>query len=228
MKRFLYFLTVIVVILIILANYKMSEVVIDPETLKGTAKENFAEYYSVDITYDASIPEEDIKNVQTAIRQMPAEVIKDFVESGWRVVVVPEIEDMEQPAGVTEYMTVGLTDFGKKTVQITPIQYDGITDFVRLKTLHEMSHFADRETYNRASETEAFKELYDKNKGIYIEHEFAGVDETPDNKLDRRYATSSTYEFFACAMKDYLENPSYLQANYMDIYEYFDKLVKEK
>lgn len=220
MKRFLMFIAVLLIVLIILANVRVKEKVYEPGSVaaEDAAK---AQNYTVNFMCDADIPEDDLDDVRAALMLMPASVIKDFVDDNWKLIITNQLN--KEAKG---YAGAGDTDFDTKTIQIKPIKYKGISGFTKLMTVHEMCHFADKTTYNNASSTEAFIKLYEAHRYDYIAYEFSGAAKASTDEEDIAFATSDRYEFFACAMKDFLCNPQYLLENYPDVHAYFDSLIK--
>lgn len=216
MKRFLYFLAVLLVVLIILANYRVKENVYDPATVSAEDAAR-AENVTVNFTYDADIATKDVNDVKEALMLVPASVIKDFVDENWKLIIT---NNMEETSG-SVYTANSYTDFRTRTIQIKPAKYASVQEFTKLQTIREMCRFADKFTYHMASDSESFKALYEEHKDNYIEYEL--VD---SNTSDTAYATSSEDTFFACSMKDFLVNPQYLLDNYSDVYAYFDALIR--
>lgn len=78
--------------------------------------------------------------------------------------------------------------------------------------LHEMGHFLDCLKHH-AAETDEFEGIYTSEKNIY----------TGSNK---KYVTSTKYEYFAESYRNYVENPAKLMKERPDTYAYIDSLVK--
>lgn len=223
MKKLWIILINFIIIMIVLCNYRVVQKVVDPSV--GTVAENDStEIVDVNITYEKSLGNNSLLEVKRAVLKFPAEVIKGFAESGWKIAVVSEIDlTGTEFEGVDFPLTVGLTDYDKKTIQVSPCDSD-LSNYVYIRVLHEMSHFADS-YYGDVSDTEEWMKLYEDNKDSYMEFEFNGISKTAENASDLEYATSNRWEFFACTMKDYLNQPEYVKQNYPDVYNYFNDLV---
>ena len=225
-KRFFAIVTILVIIFI-LVNYvpeTKKRVLADPDDA-GVMAEVSYEY--VPIVYEQGIAKRYVTEVQEAVVMLPADVISGFVREGWKISLVSEInlkgtayEDED-----SDYMTVGLTDYKNKIIQLRPVRYSGISNFIKLKALHELCHFADS-YYGDVTATDEWEALYKEYRDSYVEYEFLNIEVTEKNTADVGYATSDRYEMFACAMKDYLNQPGYLKDNYPGLYGYFDEIVK--
>ena len=166
--------------------------------------------------------------VKEAISYLPADALKVFNDEGWKILIVSEVDfsDSEYSNDKEEYpeLTVGFTNFTTRTIQIRDMKTDG---FIKLKLLHEMSHFLDK-YYGYPSISDEFKQLYLDHIEDYVEFEYAGLEKTEENRRDIEYAVSDNIEFFACACKDYLYNTEYLYTSYPDICGYFDTLLGQR
>lgn len=210
MRRLAVALVCVLVLFVILAGYRTEKSVVEADGT--TANPGEIEYVSVSITYEDGMGSDVLAEVQEAIEKFPPEVINGFAKEGWTIEVVSEIESN------TDETIVGLTNFYNKTIQVSPFEGDIYSD-ITLKTLHEMSHYADR-YYGSVSDTDEWKALYDDFGKEYVEYEYRGIRKTHRNASDIEYASSDRYELFACVMKDYLNNPDYVEENYPELYKF--------
>lgn len=220
----------ILIFIIVLCSYKKnpSSKVITPDETSAFDSGDI-EKEQVNITYDSDIDSKYVTEVKNAVYQLPPAVIKGFAENDWKIVLVKDIDftDSGYSNAGSDLETVGLTNYKNKTIQVKPLSYADIDNFVMLRSLHELCHYADI-YYGNASEKEDWMKIYKKYAGKYIEYEFYGIKETSQNKEDIEYAGSDKYEMFASAMKDYLHSPDYTKEHYPDIYEYFTTLINTK
>ena len=234
MKRILIIIAVNLVILgLIFGVYnsaKKGETVVTSDTRKPDDVQE-EDFETTDVTVILEVGMDLNKlmaEVKSAVSYFPAAMIKSFNEEGWKVMVVSEIDFTDSPYDGTspDYpeQTVGLTNFRTSIIQIKNIGVDG---FVKLKLLHEMSHYFDKFLGYPSPGDEVFKGLYQKHQKDYVEYEYKDVTKTEENRQDIEYAVSDHMEFFACVCKDYLYNREYLQETYPDLYEYFDRIVTE-
>lgn len=239
LKRLLFIILVnLILFAFIYTTYKYSETLENevPDNAKVTALEDTTtdktlygqEYSQVDITVlmEKDMPTEKIFNeIQQAISLLPPDIIKSFVAEDWKIMVVSNIDFSNSPYEkenpTDPQLTVGFTNYETKIIQIKNIETD---NFVKLKFLHEISHYIDKK-YNEKSCTDEFKALYEKYKDDYVEYEYFNVPVNTQNKADIEYAKSSNYEFFACTMKDYLYHNSYIEENYPDLYVYYNSFM---
>lgn len=232
MKRILIAFLNLIIVLIVLCSYKTSQSTITTENLKNgnlnnenEVAENI-EMVGVNITYEEQLGNSVLSEVQNAIQKLPPDVIRAFARDNWKIAVVSQIDlTNTEFEGESAPMTVGLTDYDTKTIQVSPFT-NTPDNFVMIKTLHELCHFADL-YYGNVAESTEWEEIYNNNLD-YVEYEFNGLKVTERNKKDIQYATSDKWELFACAMKDYFNQPDYLKDNYSGIYEFMDNLVNKK
>ncbi len=225
MKKLLIVLINVVIIIIVLCNYHTNKVVADPGDDVVTSS-NDVEFVDINVTYEEDLGKEVFNEVQKAISMMPPDVVRSFANDKWKIVVTSDIDLTDTEFEDTHFpKTVGLTDMQTKTIQVSPAELDSLHNFVKIKTLHELCHYADI-YYDNAADSDEFRNLYTNSKD-YVEYEYKGVKKTESNKIDIDYATSDRYEFFACAMKDYLNQPEYLKLNYPNIYDFFAKLIEK-
>lgn len=218
-RNILFAIALIVIILIIAASYKKQYTATD---VKGADNAFVIEKQYVDIIYDADVSSEAISEVQKGIADMPMEVVKGFVDQGWKVSVV---KDIERDEDIYPMSAVGETDYDNKTVTVQAEDIPGsVANVFLIRTVHEMSHFADL-YYGSLSDTEEWEGIYEKNKG-YVEYEYSGVSFIDDYADAAAYASSDRYEMFACGMKDFILHQRYLQQNYPDLYRYFSRVLE--
>ncbi len=226
-RKWLFILIDVLIIVMIVVNYEpgRNKRVID-ET-EEVSEFTDVEYKQIPIVYEQGMDKSVVREVQDAALMMPPEVIESFSEEGWKISLVSEIDlsGTEYENSQSRYTTVGLTDYKAKIIQLRPLKYHGIDDFVKLKALHEMCHYADLH-YGNLSETSEWSALYKKYKDSYVEYEFLNIKENKMNRDDIGYATSDRFEFFACSMKDYINENEWFTENYPDVSEYFDQFVK--
>lgn len=224
-RKRLNLIIVLLVIVIILANYTAYD---KKHVVADNSQIEIDEYKYVDIVYETGIDDKYIEEVDSAVKMLPVCVIENISKEGWKIELEKNISLKGTPYEGEEmgYVTVGMTNYDKKIIEIVPYTYEGISNFVKLRTLHELCHVADK-YYGDASEADEWGALYEDYKDRYVEYEFSGIDITPDNQKDIGYATSDRYEMFACVMKDYLNKPEYLLNNYEELYEFFKKLTME-
>ena len=219
-KGLLFAIVLVVIILVITAGYKKQY---EASTVEGAESPFVIEKQYVDIVFDTDVSDAAIQEIQRGIATMPIDVVKGFVKNGWKVSVVTEIDWDED---IYPMSAVGETDFDKATVtvQAEPLP-SGIANVYLVRTVHEMSHFADY-YYGNLADKDEWIALYEANKDRYVEYEYSGVEFVSDFKDAAKYATSDRYEMFACAMKDYILHSEYLRKNYSDVYAYFKGLLK--
>ena len=222
MRKPITFMITLIIILIILCNYNETDKVMSTSTNTDLVNKDNSDYVTVDIIYEQDMGSNTVTQVQRAIELYPVKVIKAFVKDGWKISVVSEIDlTGTEFEGSTNPLTVGMTNYDAKTIQIVPVQKNSPTDkSILTRTVHELAHYADK-FYDNAADTVEWKTLYSKYQNSYIEFEYSGIKETESNRNDIKYATSNRWEFFACTMKDYYCNPKYLRDNYREIYDYF-------
>lgn len=217
--KYKFFVINTLIIILILTSYKESRVLVD------TKRDGFIpwEYKSLEeveipIEYDTSLSPESLREVQNAVTEMPADVIKALYDSGWKVSVNYSIDG----SGVEAGSVPGLCDFEKKTIYIgIPEEQSELpSGSYRIRTLHELSHFADM-VYGFASDSDSFRKLYEAHKEDYRESGHA------DREGQDSFKTSGASELFASAMKDYIADSDYLRENYVDMYVYFRNLTEE-
>lgn len=224
MKKLWIILLDVLIVLIVLCNYRVVQKVVDPSLGTVSEENENTEIVDINITYEKDLGNNAIVEVKKAVQKFPAEVIKGFVDKGWKIAVVSEIDlTGTEFEGTTTPLTVGLTDYDKKTIQVSPCE-SNLSGYIYIRTLHEMSHFADS-YYGDVSDSEEWMALYNQYKDSYMEFEFNGIPKTAENASDLEYATSNRWEFFSCAMKDYLNQPEYVKQNYPGVYEYFSRLT---
>lgn len=219
MKKVLFAVVLIVIILVITAGYKKQY---QASTVEGAENKFVIEKQYVNVVYDSDIQDFVIQEIQKGIASMPVDVIKGFVNEGWKVSIVKEIERDED---IYPMSAIGETDYEAATVtiQAEPLP-PGVANVFLIRTVHEMSHFADY-FYGNLTDKDEWKKLYEDNKDKYVEYEYSGVDFVGDSAAAAKYATSDKYELFACAMKDYILHVEYLKKNYPDLYGYFKQLL---
>lgn len=227
-RRWLIIIIDFLILFIILGSYKKTDsnrVVTSDDTSAYSASD--ISTYDLNITYDSDIDNKYIDEVRQAFYLLPPDVIKGFADDGWKIVITNNIDfaDSDFTGDESNYITTGLTTYKKKMIQVKPAVYSDIDNFVMLKSLHELCHYADT-YYGNVSDKKEWNDIYNKYKGSYTEYEFYGIKETIQNRADIEYANSDKYEMFACTMKDYLHAPDYLRDNYPEIYQYFQKLTK--
>lgn len=223
MRRFGPLLATFVIIAIVLCSYTVSKTVVNPINAPRENVRTEVEYVSINITYEDCFGVDELTTVQEAIQMLPTDVVKDFVDKDWKIVIVSEINAPDVLPEGDERKIQGLTDYEAKTIQVCPIERSGRN--LKLTTIHEMCHFAG-EFYNHAPAQKEWIELYKKYGDSYVEYEYNGVDSNDKNKADLEYAGSDEYEFFACSMKDFLVSPEYVKTYYPDLYTYFKSLTK--
>ena len=166
--------------------------------------------------------------VKDALSYFKPEILQQFNEDGWKIMLVSTVDfsdsDYEGDSDFYPQWTVGFTNYNTKIIQIKDI---GVPGHVRLKLLHEMSHYVDK-YYDFASYSDDFKALYEKYKDTYIEYEYVGVKETKENEKDIKYASSCEPEFFASAYKDYIYHPDFFEEEYKELFDFFAAMEKEK
>ena len=213
----------ILIILIVLCNFNTKSTVVNPSSDEVASADN-VEFVSLNITYEEKLGGGVVNKARRAIEKFSPEVVKAFAEQGWKIAVVSEISlDGTQYEGITTPLTVGLTDYDSKTIQVSP--YGDVTnDFITIRMVHEFAHFAES-FYGNVADTSDWKGLYKKYRDSYVEYEYNGIVVNEENKNDIAYATSDRYEFFACTMKDFYCHPEYLHNNYPDVYDFLFNLV---
>ena len=212
----------LVIIFIVLCSYRVTKRVLpQSETINATDE---SEEIKVNVTYEDVLGAGVLDEVREAMMKMPPEVVKAFVKENWKIAVVSEIDlSGTQFEGDDVPLTIGLTDYASKLIQVAPVK-DSVDDFIMIKTLHELCHYADH-YYNNAADSSEWKDLYAKYKTVYVEYEYEGITGTDRNRFDVAYAVSDRYEFFACSMKDYLKNPEYLKTKYPETFDFFSRLL---
>ena len=212
-RRGLFIIALIVILMIIIMSYRRTGVTASV----GSGSKVVTRY--IDLVYETDIDKDDIAEVQQAISLFPVEVVEKFIEGGWKIVVVKDIEGDNDliPAFIS-----GQTDYENKTVTIQT--NDKAEKSVLIRTCHEFSHYADL-YYGNIADSEKWIELYDSNKD-FVEYEYSGTTVTEKNKADICYATSDRYELFACSCKDYLLHPDYLSSNYPNLFMFFRNLME--
>ena len=221
MKRGLLFaIILVVIILIITTGYKKQY---EANSVEGAESKLVIEKQYVNITYDADISDFAIQEIQRGIASMPADVIRGFTEQDWKVSVV---KDIKRDEDIFPMSAVGETDFNTNTVsvQAEPLPA-GVANVYLIRTVHEMSHFADH-FYGNLADQDEWTGIYEDNKDKYVEYEYSGIDFIDDFAEAAKYATSDRYEMFACGMKDFILHPDYLKRNYPDLYRYFKKVLQ--
>ncbi len=224
MKKMLIVLINVVIIVVVLCNYHTNKVVANPGDDVVTSS-NDVEFVDVNVTYEEQLGHKAFSEVQRAITKMPPDVVKQFAQDNWKIAIVSEVDTSgTEFETVTMPKTVGFTNMNDKTIQITPAPDDEISNFIMVKTLHELCHYADS-FYGNAADSDEFKALYEDFRNSYVEFEYKSLKKTNTNREDIEYATSNRWEFFACTMKDYLNQPEYLKLNYPEIYDYYTNLI---
>jgi len=186
--------------------------------LIGKSQSVKEEQFNVNITISSDAAPEMIDEVEKAIKILPKEVIRSFVENDWKIVLLRELEEVENYERFGgDSSIVGLINYTYKTITIC-----GVPDYenaVRDIAIHEFCHYTDR--YFKESDSKEIAELYEKYKeGRYITYSYSGIPEDDRYQTDILYATSTVHEFFAETMKDYLLHEEYLKENYPDIHTY--------
>lgn len=182
--------------------------------------EAYEKDYKINMTVEADVPQEMVKEVRGAMERFSVELLDYFVKDGWKVVLLTTFEDAEEYESISkDASVVGLINYQQKTITVK-----GIPEFehtVENIMVHEMCHYADY-YWGGISTSKKFLQLYNvyRSNG-YITYSYFGISVTAEYESDIVYATSSPQEFFAETLKDYLLHPEYLQTYYPEIHEYY-------
>ena len=220
MKKYIFIIINLVIVLIVLASYKESRKFVDPGAknfIRGEVKE--LEELAVDISYDSTLSEKSVKEIEEAIKSMPADVIKSFVDNGWRITVTGEVSENGLNREELENIS-GTCDFDNKIIRMK-LKGDGLSRHYYICAVHELSHYADA-IYGNISRTNDFKDLFEEYKDVFVEYELTepGI---AGSRLE--YTKKDPEEFFACTMKDFIANPDYLRENYVELYVFIKNLI---
>ena len=212
-RRGLFVIALIVIILIIIMSYRRTGI----SASVGSGSKVVTRY--INLVYETDTDSKDIEEVQQAVSLFPVEVVEKFIDDGWKIAIVKDIDGDDEliPAFIS-----GQTDYGNKTITIQ--SSEKAEKSVLIRTCHEFSHYLDT-FYGNAADQDKWIELYEENKD-YREYEYAGALVTEKNRGDIEYATSDRYELFACSCKDYLLHPDYLYSNYPNIFMFFRNLLE--
>ena len=227
-RKYLFILINVIIVLLVLTSYKESRKFVDPldeRFIPGEVKN--MEEMTVDLAYESILSPNSVKEVENAVKAMPADVIKSFVREGWKISVTQSIRIPEKEQLLYEQGAIaGLCDFDRKVIQIKIIDEanEDITGSYYIRTIHELSHYADY-VYGNISESDGFQRLFKQHQKDYIEYEYAGMERDQSTALQMDYATSNAGEFFACGLKDYLANSDYLRENYVNMYVFFRNMI---
>lgn len=182
--------------------------------------EAYEKDYQINMTVEADVPQEMVKEVGEAMERFSVEILDSFIEDDWKVVLLTTFEAVEEYESISKDVSVvGLINYQHKTITVK-----GIPEFehtVENIIVHEMCHYADY-YWGGVSTSKKFLQLYDTycSRG-YITYSYFGISVTGEYENDIAYATSSPQEFFAESLKDYLLHPEYLQTYYPEIHEYY-------
>lgn len=209
MKRLLLFIVVFLAVVALIYSNPVEKKV---DVIDETTEEVPENYESTDITVmlEEDMDKKLITEVKDAASYYPQAVLTQFNDSGWKVMIVSEI-DYTDSGLEADPEDVGLTNYKTKTIQVRDI---GMTGAVRMTLLHELAHYADI-YYDHASEGEDFCTEWEACGKSYVE--YGMKDEEP---------VSSKQEMFACGLKDYLYSEDYLWENYPTLAEYYKNLTE--
>lgn len=218
MKRLLLFIVVFLAVIALIYSNPVEKKV---EVIDESIEEVPMNYESTDITVmlEEGMDTKLITEVKDAASYYPQAVLTQFNDSGWKVMIVSEI-DYTDSGLEADPEDVGLTNYKTKTIQVLDI---GITGAVRITLLHELAHYADL-YYGYASSSDEFNVEWEEYKNSYVE--FGMQDEEEDSDTKSKYATFSKQEMFACGLKDYLYNSDYLWEQYPHMAMYYKKLME--
>ena len=182
--------------------------------------EAYEKDYQINMTVEADVPQEMVKEVREAMERFSVELLDSFVKDGWKVVLLTTFEDVEGYESIgKDASVIGLINYQHKTITVK-----GIPEFehtVENIMVHEMCHYADY-YWGCVSTSKKFLQLYDTYcSSGYITYSYFGISVAAEYERDIAYAISSPQEFFAESLKDYLLHPEYLQTYYPEIHEYY-------
>jgi len=104
--------------------------------------EAYEKDYQINMTVEADVPQEMVKEVREAVERFSVELLDSFVEDGWKVVLLTTFEDVEEYESISKDASViGLINYQQKTITLK-----GIPEFehtVENIMVHEMCHYAD-------------------------------------------------------------------------------------
>lgn len=233
MKRVLSIIGVNLAILaFIFGSYSVitSKVVDDPadvqEEINAGADPSKYDFVDITVIMEKSMDNAAVmKEVKGAISCFPVEILQGFNDDDWRIMVVSDIDF----SGITQHLdnkedTVGLTNFDDKLIQIKYNEAEGV---VKLRTIHEIAHYAD-EYYGFPSCSIDYVDAFYDEDDPYREYELDGIHKTAINAVDLEHANENTMELFACSYKDYLLHPDYLKENNEGLYNYYKELKKSQ
>lgn len=154
---------------------------------------------------------EDASSVNATLAKLPADVLRDFKDTGWEMVVTAddlavEFGDALSFASVDSRIT-GITDPATKRVLVA--------DFAPKSTVyHEIGHWFDLEHGNPSRTVEFTQTVAESNHFLLA----IAVDPFP----------TSNQELFADLFAVYIERPSVLKVTALGVYDYFHGLLTEE
>lgn len=132
----------------------------------------------------------------TIIKQSQKELLN---KHGYKIEVVDKIEDTNNWG----FNPAGLFVKSDKTILLDSNAVDWAFN-------HEYGHFIDNINYN-ISTSRTFKDIYNNEKNKF-------------DFINKEYANSSTTEYFACAYREYIEQPNKLKNMCIETYNFIDGL----
>lgn len=179
----------------------------------------------VQMTIEEGMSEELFGEVQQALSIIPPEVLKAFIKEGWKISIVSSIDTTHSQYEDEDILPQYADSFSNTKSNLVQIKNPNTTGIVKERMLHEMGHFADS-YYGKASESDAFRKLYENYKSDYMEYRIANAEKGSITNDDIEYAASRDYEFFACVYKDYILYPDYVEERFPELSDYFFNLTK--
>lgn len=171
------------------------------DSLNDESKEDM-----IPVTAEEDVSEESVSLIRRQLTALPDDLISDFCNDGWQIIVTSD--DLNEEYFDGEYTSVsGVTKYKEKEILVSDEE-----EAVLSAPMHEFGHWLDHE-HEMISTSESFGEVLTEFKKVYDRTEYG-------------YFPDDEGEYFADAVVFYFLTPDDLQQKCIQMYEFIDDCVQ--